>query len=160
MADENKIDVKKEYEKLQKEFDWPSFDKFREDFDVEKTAEKESGILVREIRRTMGEKISGYLHLFETLMNPASPPVFVFSFLKSSSEKQRKEIKEYYMELSKIQIKMILLDTVFEKKKEGEFVLNVYNQWQTLKKKIHELIFEFEKEFEKSAEVKEKSYFG
>lgn len=160
MVEKEKIDVKKEYEKVQAEFGWPNFEKFQEDFDVEKTSEKDDGIFVREIRRTVGDKITGYLHLFETLINPTSTPMFILSFLKGATEIQRKEIRSCHKELSRIQLKMLELDTIFDKKTEGKFIKETYDKWQPLKKRIYALIIEFEKEFEKDTESKEKSYFG
>jgi hypothetical protein len=152
--------LKEDYKKVEEKFELPSFDKLEEDFDMEKILDKEEGILIRDVRRVILEKLSGYLHLFETLINPTSPPVFVFSFMKNLSEQDKKEIKEIYKELSRLQIETIKLDTIFDEKKEANFIKNAYSQWQNLKKRIYGLVEIFEKEFEKSNETKEKSYFG
>jgi hypothetical protein len=160
MAERSIKTLKEDYKKIEEKFSLPLFEKFEEDFDVEKILEKEEGILIRDIRRVMIEKLSGYLHLFETLINPTSPPMFVFTFIKNLSEKDKKEIKEIYKELSRLQIETIKLDTIFDEKNEANFVKKAYSKWQDLKKKIYDLVEIFEKEFEKSTENKEKSYFG
>lgn len=152
--------IKEDYKKIEEKFSLPTFEKLVEDFDVEKISEKEEGLLIRDVRRAITEKIAGYLHLFEMLMNPASPPMFVFSFMKNLSEQDKKEIKEIYKELSRIQIATIKLDTIYDEKKESEFIKKTYLTWQDLKKKVYQLVEVFEKEFEKNSETKEKSYFG
>jgi hypothetical protein len=72
-----------------------------EDFDIEKVLEKE-GFLLRNIRRAISEKIVAYLHFFETLINPSSPPMFVFSFLKNLNEKDKQGIKDCYKKIKQV----------------------------------------------------------
>lgn len=152
--------VKEDYKKIEEKFNLPPFEKMMEDFDMEKLSEKEEGYMVRDVRRIVAEKIGAYMHLFEMLMNPSSPPMFVFSFMKNLSEQDKKVIKEVYKELSKIQIITIKLDTIYDEKKEADFIKKTNANWQILKKKVYALAETFEKEFEKNAETKEKSYFG
>ena len=152
--------IKEDYKKLASKFDLPSFDKMQEDFDMEKLLEKEEGLLARDVRRVVSEKLGAYLHLFETLMNPSSPPMFVFAFLKNISEQDKKIIKEIYQILSTFQIENIKLDTIYNEKNEAEFIKKSYIKWQESKKKIYSLVEVFEKEFAKNTETKEKSYFG
>ena len=149
-----------EYEETRKKFDLPSFKEMRENFDLNKIYEIDGNILVRDVRRVIGEKITNHLHLFETLLNPSSPPMFVFNFLKNVSESDRKEIKEIYKELSKMQIKLIKLDTLYDEKNEAEFIKTSFADWQKMKKRIFNLVETFEKEFVKNSVEKEKSYFG
>ena len=156
----NLKDVEADYVKLEKKFDLPKFDKLIEDFDSDKILEKEDGILIRDVRRTINDKLSAYLHLFETLVSPSSPPLFVLTFLKNTSDADKKLIKEIYKELSKIQITNMKLDTIFDEKKEAEFIKNSFAKWQSMKKKVYTLFETFECEFERNAETKEKSYFG
>jgi hypothetical protein len=152
--------LKEEYKKIEEKFELPSFEKLEEDFDMEKILDKGEGLLVRDVRRVILEKLSSYLHLFETLINPASPPMFVFTFMKNLSEQDKKEIKAIYKELSRLQIETIKLDTIFDEKKEVSFIKRAHSQWQDLKKRVYALVETFEKEFEKNTETKEKSYFG
>jgi len=152
--------IKEDYKKIEEKFSLPSFEKMMEDFDMEKLSEKEEGLITRDVRRIITEKIAGYSHLFEMLINPSSPPMFVFAFMKNLSEQDKKEIKEIYKELSKLQITTMKLDTIYDEKKEVDFIRKTYSTWQDLKKKVYKLIESFEKEFEKNVETKEKSYFG
>jgi hypothetical protein len=152
--------IKENYSKLSKSYPLPDFEKLREDFDIDKTLECEDSFLLRDIRRTMIEKISGYLHLFEGLINPANSPMFVFSFMKNISTKDKAEIKTIYKELAKIQIATMKLDTVYSEKLEASAVQNYFLQWQKIKSRIFSLIEIFEEEFEKMSEERNKDYFG
>ena len=44
-------ELKKKYEKLQKQYSLPSFEKLNEEFDIEKIAENETDFLLREVRK-------------------------------------------------------------------------------------------------------------
>ena len=77
------FDLKKAYLDLQQDHTLPEFTKLAEDFDIEKIQDKETSFLLREIRRAINEKITAYIHLFENLINPNAPPMFIFSILHS-----------------------------------------------------------------------------
>ena len=49
-------ELKKEYEKLKKKHNLPIFKGMNEDFEIEKLQEKETELLLREVRRIMIEK--------------------------------------------------------------------------------------------------------
>ena len=148
------------YESLRKQYNLPEFNSLAEDFDIEKIGEKETSFLLRELRRTINEKISAYLHLFEVFINPANPPVFVFTMLKNTKEDERKTIKEVYKELAKLEVEMMKLDTIYNEKKEAEFIKTANKTWNSLKKKIEKLLESFDRELEESNNSVQKGYFG
>jgi hypothetical protein len=154
------FNLEQEYNKLKKEHNLPEFTKLAEDFDIEKIQDKETTFLLREIRRAINEKISAYIQLFETLINPNAPPMFVFSILRNVSTKDKDTIKEIYKTLSKTQIEIMKLDTIYNEKQEANFISNTFNTWQELKPKIHKLIENFEASFETDDTTKKRSYFG
>jgi hypothetical protein len=154
------FDFESAYNKLKEKYDLPEFKKLAEDFDIEKSSDKETNFLLREIRRTINEKLSSYLHLFETLMNPSAPPMFVFSFLRGITESDKETIKEVYKRLSRTQIDIMKIDTVYSEVSEAKFIKSTYTEWQELKKIISNLIEEFESNFDKDNYVKKGGYFG
>jgi hypothetical protein len=155
---EEQFNVEEQYNKLKEKYDLPEFKELTKDFDIEKNQDKESPFLLREIRRIINEKIGSYLHLFETLMNPTSPPMFVFSILRNISTEDKESIKEIYKELSKTQIEIMKLDTIYSEESESEFVSKTYQSWQALKPKIYKLIENFESSFETDDTSTKKSY--
>jgi hypothetical protein len=158
-SSEDEFDLELEYKKLKEKYPLPNFEKICEDFDIEKVGDKESKFLLREIRRAMNEKISAYLHLFENLINPVSPPIFVFSILRGTSNSDKESMKEIYKILSKTQLEIMKLDTIYAEKEEAKFVIEVFGIWQKLKPAIINLVKTFESNFEKDDSSKKSSYF-
>ena len=153
------IDFEALYNELKEKYNLPKFKKISEDFDIEKVPEKESTFLLREIRRVINEKISAYLHLFETLINPTAPPMFVFSILRNVSQEDKETAKEIYKTLSRTQIEIMKLDTIYSEESEANFVNEIFNTWQKLKLTIYKLIEKFEASLEQDDTSKKRSYF-
>ena len=156
----DEFDLKSAYEKLGTKYDLPEFEKLSEDFDVEKNIDKESTFLIRDIRRVAVEKTSAYLQLFETLINPSAPPMFVFSILRNVSSEDKDVIKEIYKILSKLQIEAMKLDIIYNEKSEAKFINEIFNMWQESKPTIYRLIEKFEMNFESDDISKKRSYFA
>ncbi|MFA4960308.1 MAG: hypothetical protein WC548_01460 [Candidatus Pacearchaeota archaeon] len=156
----HEYDLKLEYNKVKEKFKLPIYSEMAEDFDIEKLAEKESEYLVREIRRAIVEKLAGYMHFFELLINPASSPLFIFSVLKSIDKKTRDKINSIYKKFSKFQIESMKLDTIYNEENEAKFIRDFFKEWQILKKEIHKIIEMFEANIDESSEEKRSGYFG
>lgn len=56
-------ELKDNYSNLQKKYRLPDFDEMNSAFDIGRI-KRDSGLLMRDIRRTMSEKISYYMRLF------------------------------------------------------------------------------------------------
>ena len=158
---ENKeFDLESAYNKLKQEHNLPEFEKLAEDFDIEKIFDKEPLFLVREIRRTISEKLSAYMHLFETLINPSAPSMFIFSVLRGVKEEDKELIRELYKKLSKSQIEVMKLDTIYSEQGEIKFIKDIFTEWQDLKKTIYGIIENLDKNIEKDNVSKKQGYFG
>ncbi|MBU3924159.1 MAG: hypothetical protein KJ592_04535 [Nanoarchaeota archaeon] len=157
--DKEEFNLEEKYDELKQKYSLPELQKLSEDFDIEKTQEKESPFLLREIRRTINEKIGAYIHLFETLINPTSPPMFVFSLLRNINSDDKESIKEIYKTLSKTQIEIMKLDTIYKEESEAKFINETFKIWQTLKSKIYKIIENLESSYEEDDTIKNKSYF-
>jgi len=154
------FDLKGEYSKIKEKYGLPEFAKLCEDFDVYKTDEKESTYLVRAIRRSVNEKVSAYLHLLELFINPNSPPLFILSAISSLGSLEKESIKGMYKELSRMQVEVMKMDTVYDEKKEALFIINTFNQWQKIKPKMIKIIDKVGEGIEKEETSKERGYFG
>jgi hypothetical protein len=152
-------DIEKEYEELIKNTDLPKLEILAQEFDLEKIYEKEILFLARDIRRAVNEKITAYIHLFETLINPSSPPMFVFKILKNMSQEEKDSIQIFYKTFSKTQIEIMKLDTIYSEPSEIAFIEKTYKMWKKLKPEIHALFVSFEKNFENGDISRERSYF-
>jgi len=153
-------EIKQEYEKLKQIYNLPAFNQLAEDFDIEKNLDKPTSFILREIRRMISEKLSGYMHLLEAFLNPATPPIFIFTILKNSSEKEKETIREIYKKLAKLQLQALKLDTIYSEKNEADFIIKANLEWKELKQKSYNLFEQFEILFEENNNSKNKGYFG
>lgn len=158
--EKNERNLKEEYEETRKKYKLPEFQKLAEDFDIERIIEKESSFLLRDIRKAIVEKLIGYSHFFENLINPASPPMFLFSIIKRLSSSDKEKIKEVYKEVAKLQIKALKIDTIYSEEKEVEFIKESFREWQKLKEKIDKIVSNFNEEQNGEEDAKERGYFG
>ncbi len=151
--------VKKKYEPLCKKYKLPSFDELNKEFEIEKVQEHETDYLLREVRKTVSEKMSAFLRFFETILNPVMAPVFVIAALKNLENGEKQKIKEIYEAMVSVEIGTIELDVEYSEKKEAEFILKAVKKWKAIKPEILEIM----KIIEKSHSISEKkgnSYLG
>ena len=130
------------------------------DFSIEKTADSETDFLIREIRKLVAEKMSGYLRFTEMLLNPTNAPIFVFSIIKNLGVGEKKELSEMYKKMAKNEIKLIEIDIEFSDEKEAEFIKNSYKLWQGLKRNFLSILGAIEKNWDNKFEVNKRDYFG
>lgn len=133
--------LKKQYQILRKTYKLPEFSKLNEDFEIEKLQENETDFLLREIRRTMVEKISVVLKFLEIMINPnESSPAFVFAMIKEMKPEMRKNLENLYKELSLVEISSIALDLDYDEKIEAKFIKEHTKKWEATKKDLRGLI--------------------
>lgn len=152
--------LKEEYEKLQKKNKLPTFKELNEDFHIDKIAEAETEILIREVRKFVGDKLANYMRFVENLINPVNAPMFVFSMIKLLDNDDKKKLSDIYKELVKIEIKFIEADLEFNEEKEADFIKNSYKFWQATKKDILGIMDKINKKWDDKSESNNKGYFG
>ena len=158
---ESKLEkLKKDYLKIQKKYNLPEFDKLNQDFSIEKAADSETDFLIREVRKLIAEKMSGYLRFTEMLINPTNAPIFVFSIIKNLGVREKKDLSEMYKKMAKNEIKLIGIDIEFSEEKEAEFIKDSYKLWQRLKRDFLNIVGTIEKNWDNKFEVDKKGYVG
>jgi hypothetical protein len=154
------FDLKEEYEKIRESYDLPGYDELGEDFDIEKVGKEESSYILRDIRRVIVEKISVYMHFFESLINPSSSTLFLLSMIKKVDKEISKKVNKDYKVLSGFQIRSMKLDTIYKESSEADFIKEFYAKWQEMKKEIYELIENLGENIEEHKEERKSGYFG
>lgn len=152
--------LKKEYERLQKKYKLPGFQQLNEDFDIERAAEKETELLLREIRKHVVDKVLSYLRFFEFWANPSSAPLFILSLAKTLSPDTKKAIDSLYKKLVEIELDVIEIDNTYSEKKEAEFIIRLTREWRPIKEDVSEIVRALKAGWKQKAEKKEKSYCG
>ncbi len=154
-------ELKNKYSALQKKHSLPGFKEMNEDFYIEKIAENETDILIREVRRMVGDRLANYMRLLENLLNPVNVPMFVFSIIKLLGSEEKKKISDKYKELIKNEIKFLERDLEFNESKEAEFIKESFELWQDIKKDLAPVFEKVEKNWKPNADSTEtKGYFG
>jgi hypothetical protein len=152
--------LKKDYLELQKKYGLPSFREMNEDFHIEKISESETELLIKEIRRFIGDRVMGYMRFVENLLNPINVPMFVFSIVKLLDSDDKKALQEVYKKMMEMEISFIELDLNFDEDKEAKFVKDYYNKWQEMKEDLFKIISKINKKRDEKSEAGNKGYFG
>lgn len=152
--------LKEDYEKLKEKYRLPDFREMNEEFHIEKIAENETEILIREVRRFIGDKLVNYMRFIENLLNPVNVPMFIFSIVKLLEQGEKKKLEEIYKELMKKEMKFIELDIDFNEEREAEFVKESFNFWRKTKTELLGVIEKINKKWDDKSEQGSKGYFG
>ena len=154
--------LKKEYEKLRKKHNLPSFNELNKDFSIERVCEIETDFLLKEVRKSMADKIFDYLRFVETLLHPINAPMFYFSILKTLNNEDKKILGETYKELVESEIDFLEVDLEYSEEQEAKAIKKSYEKWQNVKKNLLRIINTVKKnwgsKFEPSSN--NKGYFG
>jgi Glu-tRNA(Gln) amidotransferase subunit E-like FAD-binding protein len=153
-------EIIKMYKEAKAVHNLPEWDYLEENFDISKAFTGEGGIVLRDVRRKMNEKIASYLHLFETFINPQSTPMFIMNVLKNLEEKDWENVRRVYKELARLQFKQILVDVVYSEDKEAALIKKIFEMWEKEKGEISKIIEILDKKYAENSLDKKKSYFG
>ena len=152
--------LKKDYKELQTKYNLPSFEELNKDFNIEKAAEVEVELLIREIRRFVADKLANYMRFVEAILNPVNVQMFVYSLIKSLDTQEKEKLTEIYKKLSKNELKLIELDIQFSEEKEAWFIRESFVMWQEMKKDLLDVIEKANHNWDNKVESKNKDYFG
>lgn len=156
----NLDEFKKEYEELQVKYDLPNFKDLNEDFQIEKIADIETEVLIKEIRKYMAEKFSSYIRFIEALLHPTNSPMFVFSIIKTLGNEEKEVLTEVYKKLAKMEVALVELDIKYEEIKEVNFIKENFELWQYLKRDLLKVIDAIKKRWDDKVEGNNKGYFA
>lgn len=132
--------LKEAYSELMDKYSLPSFENLNTDFQIEKIQDTETEVLIREIRKYIGDKLSSYFRFIETLIQPANAQMFVFMMLKHLDSTENTKLQSIYKRLSKFELELIELDLVFDLEKEAVFINNTFAAWQEIKFDLLDII--------------------
>ena len=145
---------------LHKKYRLPSFQEMNEDFYIEKIAENETDILIREVRRIVGDKLVNVVRFIENILNPVNAPMFIFSILKLMGQEEKKKLSEVYQKLTQNEIRFIERDLEFDEIGEAKFIRESYELWQEIKKELVKIFGKVEKNWGTKTEENSRGYFG
>lgn len=161
MAKESNLkELKENYKEIQEKYNLPAFERLNEDFHIEKIAENETELLIREVRKFIADRLFNYLRFIESFLNPVNVPMFVFSVIKIITSKEKEKLTEIYKKLAKIEVDLIELDIQFSEQKEAQFIKESYKIWQDIKEDMLNIIKMIKNNWDNKNETDSKGYFG
>ena len=152
--------LKENYEEFREKYQLAEFEELNADFNIEKISSAETDFLVREIRKFIADKFSGYLRFIENLLNPIDGSMFIFTIIKTLGQEEKKKLSEIYKRLAQSEIKIIELDIDFQEEKEAEFIRESHLIWKNIKKDLLEIIKVVKNNWDVKIESNGKNYFG
>ncbi len=160
MAEKTLDELKAAYLEIQIKHNLPSFQELNQDFQIEKIAEYETDILIREIRKFIAGKFSNYMKFIEMIINPVNAPMSIFSLIKSIEQSDKKKLSEIYEKLVKNEIEIVELDLNFSEEKEVQYIKNSNNLWKEIKKDLLEIIEVVKKNWDNKSSKNGVGYLG
>jgi hypothetical protein len=160
MSEKTLVELKRDYLEIQGKYNLPSFRELNQDFQIEKIAEYETDILIREVRKFVAEKLSNYMKFVEMIINPVNAPMSIFSLIKSIGQDDKKKLSEIYEKLVKNEIEIVELDLSFSEEKEVQYIKNSNAIWQEIKKDLLEIIGTIKKNWDNKSSKNGIGYLG
>ncbi len=152
--------LKKNYKKLQEKHSLPSFEELNEDFNIEKIAQFETDILIREIRKFVVDKITGYTRFIEAIFQPVNVPIYMFSMIKCLNLEEKGKLSKIYTKLVDIELDVLEIDIKFNEEKEVKFLKKSFKIWNNLKEDLLNTICFIRENWEVNSSPDNKSYFN
>src|SRR3989344_3118371 len=153
-------ELKKKYEKLQKQYSLPSFEKLNEEFDIEKIAENETDFLLREVRKAVMDKVINYLRFVEMLLNPSNAPMFFLSLIKGLTSQDKRILERMYEKLGTIEIDVICLDCRYSERDEAAFIKKITKEWKDISDEMIKLTEILKRNWSQKSGKGERGYLG
>ncbi len=121
-------DLKSEYEKLHKMYSLPSFNEMNSHFDIGKI-ERDSGNILKDIRKVCSDKISHYLRLLELMLNPSQASPMFLILLKEITVKDKKVMESVFTSFIELEIEAYKLDVKPSLENESVLINKIFSVW-------------------------------
>ncbi|MBS3083297.1 hypothetical protein J4423_00675 [Candidatus Pacearchaeota archaeon] len=149
------------YSKLQKKYSLPSFDEMNSAFEIGKI-KKDSGVLLKDIRRIIVDKFAYYLKLIETIVNPSQAPPMFMMLLKEITPEDKKIIDSVFSSFMEVELISYKLDVVSDDSNEVEFILKAFGVWNDKRAELLKILGILERNWKNASNSKKsnRDYFN
>ena len=157
MAD---LNIKEEYNKLKEKYKLPNFDDINSEFEF--IAIDKKGIISRQIRRRMNDKIVFFCNIIERILYP-NPQAIPLAQESKFLDDKKDNLFRLYKKLMSYERRSLDLDVRSSKEKEDiDFIKDLLNDWNEIKENISEATVRLKEFWKIKDEKKEKGevYFG
>lgn len=154
------FDIKQEYGKLCNRFkDLPSFDWLNKEFEIW-TIEK-PGMLTRQIRRRLNERLIFLCRILENLIYPSLQNVLSSYESNFFSDDEKKSFMELHRKLMVFERQNMLLDVNCNTEEDDvDFIISLVKEWAGFKSEVSKIIVKMEDSWRKEIKEEGEEYFG
>ena len=152
-------ELKLKYAKLSEKYNFISFKELNEAFEIDRI-ERETDCVLREVRKTMMDKVVNYMRFLEMFIYPSQAPANFMFFIKEINSFEKKVIEKIYMEFVELELNSLRLEVGYSEKNEAEAIKKIYRVWNSLKKDLLSVFDFMERNWKSVSNKKEKTYFG
>lgn len=156
---EDKINLKQEYEKLQKNHKLPNFEELDNDIEMSLSIEK-SHFLLRSIRRRLHEKAAFFSRILEGVIYPNTSSLLNIQESKFFTEQEKEEITKYYKKLATIERESNILDVEGSEKENAEFISKSFKEFKEIKEFMKKITKKMSESWKEESHSKKEGYFG
>ena len=157
------MNLKEEYDRLKKNFKIPNYEELDKEFELLYiTKLEEIKFPLRFVRRRMNDKIAWFCNMLQNIIQPNPGSLISLEESKFFSDEDRTKMISLLKELMYMERESLTLDINYDKKKDVEYINNVFNKWTKLKKEvdyISDILKNGWKKEIKKAEKEDKSTF-
>ncbi len=150
--------MKKEYVVLKEKYGLPDFDDVDRDFEIYSISKDDD--LIREILKKMFGVVDFYINFLEDIIQPDSR----FYTLKEANvlgKSERALVNATYNKLLYLHRKNVELSLDYEEKKAAKFIVQVFEEWQIVRRDLLPVVSLLKESWSKKVEEKhDGGYFG
>jgi len=154
-------EIKNAYQKIQKKYSLPEFEEMNSVFEIGKI-KRDSGNLIRDIRRIMTDKTSYFMRLIEVMINPSqAPPIFLI-LLKEITKEDKKILDSTFSAFMEIELDSYKLNISSTEKEEADLVKKINEIWHKQTTDLNKIINILERNWKQisSTQKQNKGYFN
>ena len=156
------MNLKEEYEKIRKNNKLPSYEDLDKEFELlYVTKLEEIKFPLRFIRRRMNDKLAWFCNMLQNIIQPNPGSIIGLEESKFFSNEDKEKMIKLLKELMYIERESLVLDIIYDEKKDVEYINNVFSKWENIRKEISHFSEILKKGWK--AEIKKESkeqYFG
>lgn len=156
------MDLRVEYEKLNKKYDLPGYNELDEEFELLYFQPViEIKYPLRFIRRRIVDKFSGFVNYFQNIINPVNASIIFMEESGFLTDEEKKELAIFIKNMIILERESLILDIELDERRDAKFIKEASLKWKEYKLKLLEYAFKIKKEWEKGTTSEEENhYFG
>ena len=152
-------EIEKEYGNLSKKYKLPKFKDIDAEFEI--SALDNEKFLIKNILRSISEKLEFYIEVIGSLVHPDGSSISSMYEIRFFTEDEKNGMYRLFKKLMKTDGNVIELVLKNDEKEQADFLNKFFTDWQNMKKELLDYIGKMKDSWEKQSTIEEDiGYFG